>query len=196
MAERNQRTPSGQIRSDVVTAALTILTGVGPGGLTVRSVTTEAHVAPMAIYNHFGSLNGLVEHIWIEGFELFDELLQIRTADSLADLFVAGRNYREFAHAHRGHYTVMFMHQFKSFEASTEAYVTSARAFDSLVTLVRRAQKDHFLIAGDTTDMAQNIWAVCHGFVALELTEMNFSHDASANYERLLHMAMNGLAPN
>src|ERR687893_273816 len=55
MAEPTQRTPSRDLEAALVDAAERVLVRDGLRGLTVRAVATEAGVAPMGVYNRFGS---------------------------------------------------------------------------------------------------------------------------------------------
>ena len=116
--ERTTRTPSNQIGPDVLRAALAILDGEGPDGFTVRAIAQRAGVAPMAIYNHFDGVNGVLEALWIEGFDTLRRAITFESRDAEADLVSAGRGYRKFALENHGLYTVMFMHRFRNFEPS------------------------------------------------------------------------------
>ena len=58
------RTPSLLIAPEVLSAAVSILDDEGLDGFTVRAIAKRANVAPMAIYNHFGGVNGVIEELW------------------------------------------------------------------------------------------------------------------------------------
>lgn len=72
----------------------------------------------MAIYNHFNVVNGLLEALWIEGFETLGEAFAFNTENAGEDLSNAALGYRAFAHEHRGLYAMMFMHRFRNFQSS------------------------------------------------------------------------------
>ena len=188
-----RRTPSSEIVSDLLAGALEVLTSNGPDGFTVRAIAKQARIAPMAIYNHFGSLNGLIEAFWIEGFDLLSEAVAVNTGNAASDLMQSGNNYRKFALAYRGHYTIMFMHHFKNFEPSSQAEQHAARAFGELVNLVLRAQGAKEIQDGSASDIAQTVWSACHGFVSLELLSINFSTNPDASYQNLLTTLFKGL---
>jgi AcrR family transcriptional regulator len=184
--ERTNRTPSDKIGPEVLRAALAILDQEGPDGFTVRAIAQGAGVAPMAIYNHFDGVNGVLEALWIEGF---DNLRQAITFDSDAPdqaLLKSGREYRRFALENRGLYTVMFMHRFRNFEPSLEASHIAAQAYEALVENVERCP--HRELFGDVhaRDVAQVVWSACHGYVSLELLGINFAADRDATFELLL----------
>lgn len=183
---RPTRTPTTEIGPGVLRAAIHILDSEGPDGFTVRAIAKEAGIAPMAIYNHFDGMNGVLEALWTEGFELLDDAVSFASDDALADLMNAGAGYRGFALANRGLYTVMFMHRFRTFSPSEAARGESLRPFESLVGIVERCQRIGLFAQATASDVAQAIWSSCHGYVSLELLGINFSADPEATYESLL----------
>lgn len=191
MAETT-RTPSTQIGPGVMAAAIEILDAEGPDGFTVRAIAERAGVAPMAIYNHFDGMNGLLETLWIQGFEALQDSVSIETNDPVADFMNAGIGYRAFALDNPGLYTLMFLHRFRNFEPSMEAIHIAARAYETLVHCVERCQAIGAISNVDASDAAQVVWSACHGYVALELRDVNFSHHRDMTYRILLETLRNG----
>jgi AcrR family transcriptional regulator len=190
--ERPTRTPSSQIGPDVLRAALAILDGEGPDGFTVRAIAQRAGVAPMAIYNHFDGVNGVLEALWIEGFDTLREAITFESASAQDDLIKAGRGYRRFALENQGLYIVMFMHRFRNFEPSLEASQVAAQTYETLVVNVERCQALGLFERSEARDAAQVIWSACHGYVSLELLGINFAADRDATFELLLATLQNG----
>lgn len=193
MIERQPRTPSLRIGTDVLEAALALLGEEGPDHFTVRAIAARAGVAPMALYNHFDGKNGVLEAIWIDGFEQLRECISRRRGLPLDDLHDVGFAYREFALAHRAHYTVMFMHRFVGFEPSLEASHAAAQGFGALVNQVERAQRDGLFRTKRAGDVAQMLWSTCHGYVSLEILGINFAIDVDATYVALIDGLLRGL---
>jgi AcrR family transcriptional regulator len=193
MIERKTRTPSVRIGADVLDAALTLLGEEGPDHFTVRAIAARAEVAPMALYNHFDGKNGVLEAIWIDGFEQLRDCIGVGRGLPLDDLHQVGIDYRQFALAHRAHYTVMFMHRFVGFEPSLEASHAAARAFGALVNQVERAKDAGHFLHLRASDAAQMLWATSHGYVSLEILDVNFAHNAKATYEDLISGLLRGL---
>lgn len=191
--ERPTRTPSNQIGPDVLRAALAILDSEGPDGFTVRAIAQRASVAPMAIYNHFHGVNGVLEALWIEGFDTLRRAITFDSASAEEDLVRAGRGYRQFALENQGLYTVMFMHRFRNFEPSPEASQIAAQTYETLVVNVERCQTLGLFDRSKARDAAQVIWSACHGYVSLELLGINFAGDRDATFELLLATLENGL---
>lgn len=187
------RTPSKQIVAEVRRAALAILDEQGPDGFTVRAIAKRAKVAPMAIYNHFEGINGVIEALWVEGFEGLRKAITFRSGDPLWDLVSAGRGYRAFALENRGLYTAMFMHRFRNFSPSIEAEHIAAQTYQTLVVNVERCQQLGYFSNTRASDAAQVVWSACHGYVALELLDISFATNRDETFERLLAALRDGL---
>jgi len=175
--EKATRTPSKLIGAEVLGAALDILNHEGPDGFTVRAIAQRANVAPMAIYNHFEGLNGVLEELWIQGFRIFNDALTFHTEDAKKDLYNAALGYRRFALEHRGLYTVMFMRRFRYFLPSDGAIEVAYESFQTFLRNVERSQKAGWFKDAKAIDAAHVMWSACHGFVSLELLGVNFSAD-------------------
>jgi AcrR family transcriptional regulator len=181
-----RRTPSSKIGPEVLRGALAILNNEGPDGFTVRAIAQRAGVAPMAIYNHFDGVNGVLETLWITGFVALHESLSHYDHAPEDDLYDAGLAYRDFALNNRGLYSVMFMHRFRNFEPSAEAVRVATLAYEALVAHVARCQEIGRFEHLRASDAAQIVWSACHGYVALELLDINMAVDRDETFQHLL----------
>lgn len=148
------------MQATLLDAALAILRDAGAAALTVRNVTAAAGCSTSAIYTHFGGKHGLVEAIYLDGFESFDR----HVSNCLAgDLAAAGAAYRAWALANPTHYLVMWGRAVPDFEPSDPARRRAYRSFEMLV--------DAWRTAGATQPLqsAYHAWATMHGYVMLEL---------------------------
>src|SRR5687768_10585889 len=103
------RTPSRDVESALLDAAEAVLVRDGPTGVTVRAVAIEAGVAPMGVYNRFGSKEGLIDGLLIRGFTgLHQAIAPHGESDPIDRLIQSGVRYRQFALAHPAHYEAMF----------------------------------------------------------------------------------------
>src|SRR5689334_5572220 len=130
------RTPSRAVEQALVDAAERVLVRDGLPGLTVRSVATEAGVAPMGVYNRFGSKEALIAAVLVRGFDgLHAAVAQTGPADAdpAARLVASGRSYRRFALDNSQHYQAMFGSRLKSAVDTPELATHSAAAFEALV---------------------------------------------------------------
>lgn len=170
------------MRSDLVRAALVVLRRDGPAGLTVRSITDEAGCSTTGIYTHFGGKHGLVEAVFLDGFESFDAA----TGPSLdaGDIAAAGRAYRQWALANHTQYMVMFGRAVPDYVPSERAL---ERALESFARLARSVHEvEH---AADAAERAYHLFATIHGYVMLEMSGMGAATagEAEALFERAIH---------
>jgi AcrR family transcriptional regulator len=195
---RRTRTPSAGMEGALLTSASDILESEGPDGLSVRRIAAAAGVAPMGVYNHFESKFGIVEALFIQGFErLGTEMDAIAHIDDPAEALREGaRRYRALALAHPMAYQVMFLRAVPGFEPSLSAMGTCTGTFESLVTAVERAIQAGVIADGSPTETAHMIWATIHGWVSLELLGIGFVDDQGSAYERLCEALLRGLRPD
>ena len=189
------RTPSRDLQSALVDAAEAVLVREGPAAVTVRAVATEAGVAPMGVYNRFGSKEGLVEAVLTRGFEGLKQAVAGRgELDPIERLRASGVRYREFALGNRQHYLAMFGGDLAVNEPSAELKACAAGAFQELVGHVRIGMEAGRLMAGDPLEFAQQIWSAVHGAVTLEIIGRTFAADPEASYRALLGLLIRGLS--
>jgi AcrR family transcriptional regulator len=188
------RTASDLLKEQILTAALELLHEEGSGALTVRGIAKRASVAPMGVYNHFDGKSGVIDAIWIDGFaKLRDEMrAALAVSDPIEAIVDSGHRYRRFALANRSHYQVMFMQRFPDHLPSDLAVETASEAHQALVQLVTRAKESGAIAIGDPTDAAQGYWAAVHGYVSLEILDINFAGDANGTFDRLLSALVRG----
>lgn len=170
------------MRAELVRAALAVLHREGPAGLTVRNITRQAGCSTTGVYTYFGGKHGLVEAIFVQGFDSFDEA--VRPALEAGDLVGAGRAYRRWALANRTQYMVMF-------GRAVPDYVPSDLAHErALVSFARLAESIDRVVPGDdAAQRAFHLFATVHGYVMLEMAEMSAAteSESEALYESALH---------
>lgn len=201
MASAGARTRSRDVESALIDAAEAVLVAEGPEALTVRAVAQEADVAPMSVYNRFGSKDGLLDALLIRAFTAFRTALleaepdPAHGDDPLAPLRACGRAYREFALAHPRHYELMFEYRPTSGPPSAQMQDSGESAFGVLVARVGAALAAGVFRPGDVRETAQLIWSAVHGAVSLELKGRTMSKDPARSYAELTELLMDGLRP-
>jgi AcrR family transcriptional regulator len=196
-APARSRTPSIGMEAALLDAALVLLEEEGPEALSVRRIAAAAGVAPMGVYNHFASKAGIIEALFVEGFERLGEAMVTLNdiSDPVEALLEGGRRYRALALAHPMVYRLMFLRAVAGFEPSDEALGLAARAFGGLVAVVDRGMQAGTIEAGDPEMTAHMIWSSIHGWVSLELCGMGFVEDLDAGADLLCATVMAGLRP-
>jgi AcrR family transcriptional regulator len=160
-------------RRAILDAALEVLARDGEAGFTVRRIAAAAGCSTTGVYTWFGGKAGLVDAIFVEGFEGFDAALAAPYA--AGDTAAVGRTYRRWALANRTHFLVMFGRAVPGTRPSDEALVRGYRSFLGLVAHVRAVRPD--LAEGDAFDWAYHVNATVHGYVMTELVGMSPAAD-------------------
>jgi AcrR family transcriptional regulator len=185
--KRVTRTPTADVETAILDAAQALLAAEGPDALSIRRIASEAGVAPMSVYNRFEGKHGVVEALFLQGFErLQQEFATVHEADVMDALDECGRRYRALALTHPGSYAVMFDDVIPEFQPSDRCKLQAAASFTELVGIVRRGQDSGRMVDGEPIDIAQQIWEVVHGAVSLELRGLGFVDDRDAHFARLL----------
>lgn len=156
-------------RRAILDAALAVLARDGEGGFTVRNIAKEAGCSTTGVYTWFGGKAGLVDAIFIEGFESFDEALE--PAYATGDPAASGRAYRRWALAHSTHFLVMFGRAVPDVTPGDAALARGFESFQRLVDHVRSVRPD--LDDAQAFDWAYHLNATVHGYVLTELTGMS-----------------------
>jgi AcrR family transcriptional regulator len=154
-------------------------------------------VAPMGVYNHFDSKNGIIDALFVQGFERLREALAgiADTHDPHEALREAGRRYRALALAHPKVYGLMFLRTLPGYEPSERALVVAGGAFEALVAAVRRAMSAGVIAEADPDETARIIWANVHGWVSLELLGIGDDVDQESGFDRSCASVLAGLRP-
>lgn len=176
------------MRRQLLDAALTVLRRDGAPGLTVRHIAEEAGCSTTGIYTHFGGKQGLVEAIFLEGFDSFDDAL--RPHYRQGDLLGAGRSYRKWATANTTHYLVMFGRAVPDFAPSEQARERAQLSFEALVAAVAD------IGAAEPEAAAYHLYATVHGYVMLELVDLGPDEPSTRDrlYEAGLAASVVGLS--
>lgn len=159
----------------------------GLPALSARRLATETGTSTMAVYTHFGGMTGLIDAIASETFVRFTRALTEveQTDDPVADFFVMGVHYREFALANPQRYQMMFGTSADSLDRHHADLTVTGNAsdraefavsFEALLDVVRR-----MIAAGRIRDdgesvVAGRLWSLTHGEVLLEIAGF-FGHE-------------------
>lgn len=110
LAKRPTRRPRpyhhGNLRREILDAALEEIREHGPLALSLRGLARRAGVSHAAPAHHFGDKAGLLTAIAIDGFELLGDAM--RTAYEAGGFLEIGLAYISFAVDHPAHFEVMY----------------------------------------------------------------------------------------
>jgi len=159
--------PPGVDRRTVVGAAIKVLRDDGPSGLTVRRLAEVVGVSRQVVYTQFGSLGGLIDALYREGFaELRAALAEIDSRLAGSERMIAcALGYRRSALERPELYGVMFERPFRGYVPSPESRSVALAAFEPLVEAVGSTGRQ----PGEARRLALTLWGAVHGLVHLEL---------------------------
>ena len=177
-------------------SAARLLAEEGPDALSVRRVAAEAGVSAMGVYSRFGGKQGLVEALFLDGFHRLQHVLATvpRSADPVEDLLEGSRALPPLRprvagglrhHVQPGHPGVRAL---GTVQARRRRAPSACSSRPSAVRSTAGA-----LRPGDPLDIAEGIWATCHGLVSLELAGMGFVADREAHFETTNAALLRGL---
>ncbi|KUH97129.1 TetR family transcriptional regulator [Mycolicibacterium acapulense] len=174
-------------REHLVETGIRILERDGLAALSARKLAAETGTSTMAVYTHFGGMSGLIDAIAGESFARFTRALTevTPTEDPVADFFVMGARYREFALQNPQRYQMMFgtaaeslnrYHADLTVTGSASARSEWAVSFDALLTGVRRMIEAGRIRDDGEAAVAGRLWSISHGAVLLEIAGF-FGHE-------------------
>ena len=165
------------VRERLLKGALHLLQEEGPGELTVRRISKAAGSTTMCLYTRFGSREGLLDAVYVRGFEQLEQVMQAVDVDVEAEEAVLRllHCYRTFALDNSALYGVLFERVLPGFDPSPQSRRTALGTTFGLL----RTQAGRMLgtDAGSerARELAYVLWAHTHGLVSLELTHSSRS---------------------
>jgi AcrR family transcriptional regulator len=154
-------------RAALIDAALRLLEERGPGALRIRDLAEAAEQSTMGVYTHFGSKQGLLEQLYLQGFRRLEERLNRVPSDGQGrqELLAFALAYRAFALENDALYGLMFERATPDFVPSDASRLAGLATFQILATRVAEWRPEFTHPAAD----AHLIWATMHGLVTIEL---------------------------
>ena len=156
-------------KAKILTAASDLFAEHGARGLSVRAISGRAGLSTIGIYNHFNGKQGILDALYIEGFELVMAAIEIDLKTmSPRDAVLQGlANYIDLAADHRGHYQLIFGSGDPAYQPSSAAIAVGEEAFNRLTALVGRVLPEA-LSNRQRREVALQLWALSHGYVSLQ----------------------------
>ena len=182
------------LRRAVLDAATRLLVEEGLAALSMRRVAGAVGCSTTVLYTLFGGKPGLVEALWVEGFQRLwrAEEEALTAGDPLGRLAALGWAYRRHALENPDYYRVMFGGAIPGVRPSDDALRASRRAFQVLVDAVRACVEAGIFRPEDPELVASVLWATVHGAVSLQLAGDFRDPEAQAIFDRALRAVGEG----
>jgi AcrR family transcriptional regulator len=158
------------VRVALIEAAARITAEEGRDALTLRRLAGEVGASTMAVYTHFGGMVELRREVRREGFaRLAASLATVEdTGDTVADLLALRDAYVRMALADPNLYRAMFMDG----AVDEQDAGIGLDTYEPLLRAVSRGIDAGRFHPASPHDLAKQIWATLHGFVALQIAGM------------------------
>ncbi|HEX4702463.1 MAG TPA: WHG domain-containing protein [Pseudonocardiaceae bacterium] len=171
-----------EMRTQLVAAAVRLLTEGGPEALRARRLATEVSASTMAVYTHFGGMARLLDAVAEEGFRRMSAALASApsTDDAVANLLLLAYAYRNTANVNPNLYALTFgqvavgghraaIRNLTDPEPRTEPD-EGARAFGYLLDAAAAAIYSGRFSPVEPRSAAAQLWSGLHGYVTLEMS--------------------------
>jgi AcrR family transcriptional regulator len=150
-------------KTKIMQAASKLFLQAGSKALSVRAIAREAGVSTIGIYSHFDGKQGILDALYIEGFEQVEATTALPEGAMERDAAIETvvRQYLRSVQAHEAHYRLIFGEQAPDFTPSDAARQAAGRSL-----LGRAADFLPRHSEAETRDAALQIWALIR-FVSL-----------------------------
>lgn len=174
--ERRQRERT-EMRRTILDAAREMFVKNGYEATTMRAIADRIGYTPTAIYHHFRNKEALLTELTTQDFRALAQAFQKLGAvsDPVERLRRIGRAYIEFGLTHPMHYRLMFMTPHPAVkdqkgitqgDPSQDAYAFLVQSCTEAIAAGRFRPE-----LKDAQQVAQMLWAGCHGLVSLHIAK-------------------------
>jgi AcrR family transcriptional regulator len=180
MSAANADIAASDTKAKLIESARDIYLSEGLPALSMRKVARQAGMSTMATYRHFANKHDLINHVVLEGFQIFQRYFYraLEGSTPAERLQLSADTYLDFALENPKYYEVMFM---------TPAEFNRAEPSDSIQRMVRAAIQFLYDRISDcvTADVLEgpatrrkvmHLWSHSHGLVSLHLSGHLQSH--------------------
>jgi AcrR family transcriptional regulator len=154
----------------IAEVALHILEEEGPEAVSMRRIAHAVGITPMAIYNHYSSREALLRSITDAEFAKLNEYAGhlIAKAGKRRDLVKAVDAYLDYAYARPRIFDYVFSKpRFDARRFPDDFHARRSPTLNPVADTVGEAMKEGELKRDDVWEVALQLWAHAHGYVAL-----------------------------
>ncbi len=155
-------------RTKILNAATELFLEEGGSGLSVRAISKRAGLSTIGIYSHFQGKQGILDTLYIEGFDLVREAMDVVSGEkaSKEQVLESCLGYLNVGEQHEAHYRLIFGESDPGYEPSEQAIKARDNAFAKLVKVAGSYLPDGST-AHERRQIALDVWAVVHGYVSI-----------------------------
>jgi len=155
-------------RTKILNAASELFLEGGGDALSVRAISKRAGLSTIGIYSHFQGKQGILDALYIEGFNLVREAMDVipEGKANKEQVLEACLGYLNVGEQHEAHYRLIFGESDAGYQPSEEAVAARDSAFSKLVRVAGSYLPDGATIE-ERRQIALDIWAIVHGYVSI-----------------------------
>ncbi|WDT86523.1 TetR/AcrR family transcriptional regulator [Alteromonas sp. 009811495] len=162
-----------ETRQRILDAASALFLKGGTHALSVRAIAQGAGMSTIGIYSHFKGKQGILDALYIEGFELVEAEMNAAVGNTPAERVINGcERILTFSETHAAHYRLIFASNVKDYTPSDDAIAAGQRAFITLTKLTATLVKKDLSVE-EKQDIAMQVWALNHGYITLNQHEIS-----------------------
>ena len=175
-----------EAKAKIMDAASALFLEGGSKALSVRAIARQAGVSTIGIYSHFEGKQGILDALYIEGFEKVEMAMDLPANDPSHGIIIETlvRQYLQTAVTYEGHYRLIFGDYSEDYTPSPNAIAAGKAAFARLVDQARVYLPS--LKPEERRPASLEIWALLHGFVSLRHHVAALAEDQSTWEDRVV----------
>ena len=180
----------------IAETALKLLETGGEAGVSMRRVATAVGITPMAIYHHFADRKTLLNFVVDREFTKYSESLQAtpRRGTYESQILTSMDAYIDYAFAHPRIFDYVFAEPRPGARRFPEDFrARRSPTLNPVADLLQKAMEAGYLKQDDVWEVAMELWAHTHGYVALyrggrfDLPEKEFRALVRRSIRRMIH---------
>ena len=178
----------------ILNAASALFLEGGVAALSVRAISKRAGLSTIGIYSHFQGKQGILDALYIEGFNYVSEAMNVATdvRTTKEQVLKSCLGYLNVGEQHEAHYRLIFGEADAGYEPSVKAIAARDQAFAKLVRVVGSYLGNEFSFA-ERRQLALDVWAIVHGYVSIS-HHAALTHNADSNWKLMaLRVVVNQL---
>ncbi|WLP93307.1 TetR/AcrR family transcriptional regulator [Psychrobacter sp. M13] len=182
-------------RTKILNAASALFLEGGGAALSVRAISSRAGLSTIGIYKYFQGKQGILDALYIEGFNYVRDAMCVLADDeraSKAQVLASCLGYLNVGEQHEAHYRLIFGEADAGYAPSEEAIAARDTAFAKLVR-VAGSYLDNSASSSECRQLALDIWAIVHGYVSIS-HHVALTHNKNPDWKRMaLRVVVNQL---
>jgi AcrR family transcriptional regulator len=180
----------------IAETALNLLETGGEEGVSMRRVAAAVGITPMAIYHHFADRKALLNFVVDREFTKYSETFQAlpRRGTYESQILTCMDTYIDYAFAHPRIFDYVFAEPRPGARRFPEDFrARRSPTLNPVADLLQKAMEAGYLKQDDVWELAMELWAHTHGYVALyrggrfDLPEKEFRALVRRSIRRMLH---------